>query len=85
MERGHAEARRATLPQRGCCPREPQDGNAEAFKLPLGAIEAWLYQASQPCFSWCYQGLQRHRGAEAWDQSDTEARITPVLSVVSSC
>lgn len=48
--------------------------------MPLGATEAWLHQASQPCLSWCYQGLQRHQGPE-WYRSKGRS----CAELVSSC
>lgn len=73
VERGQAESRRATLPQRGAAVHVSPRLSAEAFKMLLGATEAWLHQASQPRLS--------YQGAEAWGQSGTEARLTPVLSL----
>lgn len=53
------------------CSGESQAPNA-AFKLLFGGIEAWLQLASEPCFSWCCQGLQRHWCGEAWGQGGAE-------------
>lgn len=51
--------------------------------MSLGAAEARLPQASQPHFSWCYQGLQRYQGAEPGGQLLTSALTAAGLLLFS--